>query len=110
MRRALVLAPLLLSACQTLAADGAASIDMTDAHTRTLVAETLARAVGRAHVDLGPSDGRVVTVLPPPIGPYETSSPAMPIPFDIEKHGDACVAIRRDTGKAYPLPGIGCQS
>jgi len=109
MKRALILLPLLLSACQTLAADGSATVDLADARTRAEVAEALAKAVGRAHVELGPSDGRAVTVLPPPIGPYETNSPAMPIRFDIEKRGDACVAVRHDTGKAYPLPGVDCR-
>ncbi len=108
MKRALILVALSLSACQTLAADGKAAVDMTDARTRAQVAEALARAVGRAHVELGPSDGTVVTVLPPPIGPYETNSPAMPIRFDIEKRGEACVAVRHDAGRAYPLPGVTC--
>lgn len=110
MKRALVLLPLLLSACQTLAADGAAVADLTDSRTHAQVAEALARAVGRAHVELGPSDGTVVTVLPPPIGPYETNSPAMPIRFDIEKRGDTCVAVRHDTGKVIALPGVSCRT
>jgi len=109
MRRALILLPLLLSACQTLAADGPATVDMTDARTHAQVAEALAKVLGSAHIELGPSDGTVVTVLPPPIGPYETNSPAMPIRFDIEKRGDTCVAVRHDTGKAYALPGVDCR-
>lgn len=111
MKRALILLPFLLSACQTLAAGGgAAVVDLTDARTRAQVAEALGKAVGRAHVELGPSDGTVVTVLPPPIGPYETNSPAMPIRFDIEKRGDTCVAVRHDTGKAIALPGVSCRA
>ena len=108
MRRVLILAALSLSACQTLAADRKAAVDMADDRTRAQVAEALARAVGRAHVDLGPSDGTVVTVLPQPPGPYEGNSPAMPIRFDIEKRGDTCIAVRHDTGEAYPLPGVSC--
>ncbi|WP_443747201.1 hypothetical protein [Asticcacaulis solisilvae] len=108
MKRALLLAALGLSACQTMAADGRAAIDMSDARTRAQVSEALAQATGRAHVELGPSDGTVVTVLPQPPGPYEGNSPAMPIRFDIQRRGGECVAVRHDTGKAYALPGVSC--
>ncbi len=109
-RLVLIALPLLLSACQTLAHDGSARLDMGDPATRSAVAAVLADAVGRAQVELGPSDGAVITVLPPKPGPYETNSPAMPIRFDIETRGETCVAVRHDTGRAYPLPGVTCKA
>lgn len=111
MRRvAFVILPLLLSACQTLAGDGGARVDMNDPATHAAVTVALSEAVGRAQVGLGPSDGTVVTVLPPRPGPYETNSPAVPIRFDIEKRDGECVAVRHDTGRVVPLPGVTCQA
>ncbi|MBW8733783.1 MAG: hypothetical protein JF571_05660 [Asticcacaulis sp.] len=82
---------------------------MNDPATRSAVTAALADAVGRARVDLGPTDGSVITVLPPKPGPYETNSVAMPVRFDIEMRGDSCVAVRRDTGRAVALPGVVCK-
>ncbi len=107
-RMVLVVLPLLLSACQSLAQDGGARVDMADPATRSAVTAALSEAVGRGHIEIGPSDGRVITVLPPKPGPYEGNSPAMPVRFDIEKRGDQCVAVRHDTGQAVPLPGVTC--
>jgi hypothetical protein len=100
-----------LSACQTLAAVQAASVDLSNPSTRSAVTAVLADAVGRARIQLGPTAGRktsVITVLPPPPGPLETNSTAMPIRFDIEQRGEACFAVRQDTGQAYELTGVMC--
>jgi len=104
-----LLLPVLLASCQSLAGDGRARVDLDDDATRSAVTAVLSRAVGRAHVQLGPSDGHVLTVLPPKPGPYEGNSPAMPIRFDIERRGQTCVAVRYDTGQAYDLPGVTCR-
>jgi len=109
MRRAvLIVLPFVLAACQSVAADGRARVDMTDPATHAAVTTALSEAVGRGHIELGPTDGYVITVLPLKPGPYEGNSPAMPTRFDIEKRGDACVAVRHDTGQAVPLPGVAC--
>jgi len=109
MRRALLIVlPLVLSACQSVAADGRARVDMNDPATHAAVTAALSEAVGRGHIELGPTDGYIVTVLPPKPGPYEGNSPAMPVRFDIEKRGDACVAVRHDTGQVVSLPGVTC--
>jgi hypothetical protein len=100
-----------LSACQTLAASQAASVDLNNPATRSAVTAVLADAVGRARIQLGPTGGRktsVITVLPPPPGPLETNSTAIPIRFDIEQRGEACFAVRQDTGQAYELTGVVC--
>jgi hypothetical protein len=107
-RLALAVLPFLLASCQSVAGDGRARVDMNDPATHAAVTAALSEAIGRGHIELGPTDGYIVTVLPPKPGPYEGNSPAMPIRFDIEKRDETCVAVRHDTGKAYPLPGVTC--
>jgi len=116
MRRILPLTVLLsLGACQTLAdaGTGAATVNLGDPDTRAAVTQALARAVGRARVELGPTDKpdtAVITVLPPRPGPYETNSLAMPVRFDIGRRDGECVAVRHDNGQIAPLPGVACHS
>ncbi len=102
-----------LGACQTLAGSpSSASVDLGDPATRAAVTSALAAAVGRARIELGPvndAETSVVSVLPPRPGPYETNSTALPVRFDIETRDGACVAVRRDTGAAYDLPGVKCR-
>ena len=118
MTKRIALLPLLLSlaACQTMAGAGAvserATVNLGEPATRAAVTEVLARAVGRARIELGPTDGpltAIITVLPPPPGPYETNSMAMPVRFDIELREEGCVAVRHDTGQAYPLASVQCE-
>ena len=104
-------AALALSACQTTAGSVRASVDLGDPTTRAALESALGRAVGRAQVTLGPSQSDMtssVTVLPPPPGPHETRSLAMPVTFDIVSEDGRCVAIRRDTKDVYNLPGVNC--
>jgi hypothetical protein len=73
----------------------------------------LSEAVGRANVELGAGDpmgeGSVV-VLPPRLGPLETSSTARPVIFDLELRGEMCFAVNRETGEAFELPGVDCRA
>ena len=104
---------LALSACQTVAGTQVATVDLGDPNTRAALQAALARAVGRARVELGPSASAStssVTVLPPPLGPHETHSMALPVPFDIVSEGGRCLAVRRDTKETYDLPGVTCES
>ncbi len=105
-----------LSACQTVAGSRSATVNLDDPATHAAVEAALARAVGRARVELGPPRSgttSTVTVLPPPPGPHETHAMALPVTFDIvsedgpedDRH---CVAIRRDTKDAYDMPGVEC--
>ncbi len=107
----LSLAVLWTGGCQTVTAPSTAQVDLSHAPTYAAVAGVLAKAVGRARVELGPQGGgkvAVVTVLPPrPVSP-ETNSPAMPITFDIRMKGGLCVAVNRETHENYPLTGIAC--
>lgn len=104
----LAFAPM-VCACQTLPA-GRATVNLEAPETRAVVMSVLARAVHRAHIELGPADAdaSVITVLPPPLGPLETNSPAMPVRFGIETHNGVCRAVRQDTKEAFDLPGISC--
>ncbi len=98
-----------VSACQTLPS-GRATVTLEAPETRAAVISVLARAVHRAHIELGPSDGATgtLTVLPPPLGPQEMNSPAMPIRFEIELKAGRCRAVRQDTREAFDLPGVKC--
>jgi hypothetical protein len=83
----------------------------TEVATMTEVRATLARAVGRARIELGPEDmstSTSISVLPPPLGPYDTRSLAVPRVFDIKIAGGACVLVARDDGQTYPLKGVRC--
>lgn len=103
---------LCLTACQTVAGTASATVDLSDPATRAAVTSALASAVGRARVELGPTNSpqtSSISVLPPRPGPYETNSTARPIHFDLIWHDGHCVAVRRDTGTPYDLPGVRCQ-
>lgn len=85
------------------------SID-SDAQMERLKAG-LADAMGRANIEFGAGDplgeGTVV-VLPPRPTSLETHSLAVPVTFDLEVRGDMCIAVRRDSGEAFELPGVEC--
>lgn len=105
------LAALALSACQTGTAMTPAMLETADESTLARIKAVLAEAVGRAYVQLGESDlttGSTVTVLPPPLGPNETHSPAMPAVFELVTNGSDCFLVRQKTGESYALDGVSC--
>ena len=72
----------------------------------------LFEATERGPAKRGPGDPTresVVSVPPPPPGPYEGNSPAMPRYFDIVTDGTACYLRDRKTSKTHPLPGVTCR-
>jgi hypothetical protein len=90
----------------------AAVLQSADAETLARVRAMLSQATGRAEIDLGAGDPTrepVLIVLPPPLGPLETRSLAVPIRFDIELRGARCYVVRTDTGAAFPLDGVACR-
>lgn len=108
----LAAAALVLSACQTTAASRTAAVDLSDPATRAAVAQALATALKRGRVDLGPTitaATSVVSVLPPPLGPYETHATAMPITFDIVWRDGQCIAVSRDKSTVARLP-VDCRN
>lgn len=99
-------------ACQTPAASTPAALTATDAETMAVLKATLADAMGRAQIDLGPEDLTAmssISVLPPPAGPAEDRSLARPTQFDLMMKADTCYAVRRDTGEEYALTGVSCR-
>jgi hypothetical protein len=101
-----------LSACQTLAEGVPSKLDRPDPKTLNALQVTLAKAMGRKPVLLGPDDldsSTSLTVLPAPLGPYETRSLATPTVFDIISQDGKCYLKRRDTQKIYVLKGVKCR-
>ena len=103
-----------LSACRTPNAPALRPALLADASPATL--QTLDRVLFEATrtgpAKRGPGDptrDSVVTVLPPPPGPYEGNSPAMPRYFDIVTDGSACYLRDRKTGEDHRLPGVACR-
>lgn len=89
-----------------------AVLDPADDAALSALRAALAQALGRSSVQLGPYEPGVstaVTVLPPPPGPLEGNSPALPIVFDLVLRDGACVAVRRDRAQSVVLPGIACR-
>jgi len=91
-----------LSACQTLAGAGTqARIAPYDAYAEQVLKSALSSSLHRANIDLG-------TVLPPPVGPYETNSVALPIRFDIVLRDGVCYVVRTKTREAFALKDVMC--
>jgi hypothetical protein len=106
------LAALLAGACQTAVA-APAVLTHADPATMSRLRATLAQAVGRAQVELGPGDptqSSVLSVLPPPPGPLEGRSLAKPTIFRLEIEGETCVLVRADTGAHIRLAGVDCRA
>lgn len=99
-----------LAGCQSLAATGPATVSVDDGQGVSALKTVLAKALNRASVEIGPMEANSasVSVLPPPLGPHETHSVALPVVFDIVLKGETCFAVRRDTGVAYELSGVKC--
>ncbi|MFN4024768.1 MAG: hypothetical protein ACK4MQ_08045 [Hyphomonas sp.] len=114
MRRLLMSSVLIgLSACQTAPAAEPALLVEATPEAMTIVAETLASAVDRARIELGPGDltrDPAISVLPPPLGEHETHSPAMPVMFDLVIQDGDCFLQAREDGALYPLPGVACRA
>lgn len=107
-----LLAALLAGACQTA---GAAPAVLTHADPGTMshLKATLATAMGRPKIELGPGDptqSPVLSVLPPSPGPLEDRTLAKPTIFRLEIEGGTCVLVREDTGARIPLTGIDCRA
>ncbi|WP_370235708.1 MULTISPECIES: hypothetical protein [Henriciella] len=101
----------LVTACTTAQTSEPATLTRSDDTTLSRVKSVLAEAMGRNDIRLGAGDlteETSLTVLPPSLGPLETSSPAIPIPFDIVTDGRHCFVVRRETGEKYRLSDVNC--
>jgi hypothetical protein len=100
-----------LSACQ--GTPKPAVLTNASPETMEIVTGVLAAAVDRAQIELGAGDltqDTFVSVLPPPPGPLEGNSPALPAVFDIILMDGDCYVQDRATGTMYPLNGVECRS
>ena len=100
-----------VSACQ--GTPKPAVLTDTSPETMATVTGVLAAAVDRAQIELGagdPTRDTFVSVLPPPPGPMEGNSPALPSVFDIILMDGDCYVQDRTTGTMYPLTGVECRS
>jgi hypothetical protein len=100
-----------LGACQSVAVP--AVLTTADPPAMERLKAALAKALGRASVELGPGDPTqtpLISVLPPPPGPQEDRSPARPTIFRLEIEGSACVLVREDNAARIPLDGVECKA
>ena len=108
-------AVLAAGACQSTAQPAAkpAVLMKADAATMGRLKAALAKAMGRAQVELGPGDptkSPEISVLPRPPGPAEDRSLAKPTIFRLEIEGDACFVARADTGTREKIDGVECRA
>ncbi len=111
----LSVAAIATSACQSTAqADPKPAVLVAaDPATMDHLKAALAKAMGRAQVELGPGDptrSSEVSVLPRPPGPNEGNSLAKPTIFRIETDGSSCFVTRIDTGAREKLDGVECRA
>lgn len=109
---AALIAAVAATACQSGPAAQPAVIAKDDARSLAALKAALAAELGRASVDLGPSDPTkraTVTVLPPPPGQYETHSPAKPTVFVLSLSAGECRVTNVETGERFSLEGVSCR-
>lgn len=110
---AIVLSAVLAGACQLTSAGVPAVLINADAAALARLKATLAKAMGRSPVELGPGDptqSSMLSVLPLPPGPLEDRSLAKPTIFRLEIQGETCVLVREDTGARVALEGVDCRA
>jgi hypothetical protein len=98
--------------CATQSTPTSARLERVDAPTLERVRAVLAKAIGRPQFELGPEDlatSSTISVLPRPLGPYDTRSPELPLVFDIKMIDGQCHLVAQGDGKMYPLEGVGCK-
>jgi hypothetical protein len=103
------------AACQTTAQVSVRAALLLDDNERDIAAiqETLEGVIRRGRISLGPSDltrDSVITVLPPPPGPYEGNSPAMPRYFELVTDGKHCFLRERGERALHSLAGVNCRA
>ncbi|MHA7901161.1 MAG: hypothetical protein ACX94B_14965 [Henriciella sp.] len=111
---ALMIGMMAMAGCQH-ANDSAVPAVLTEASDETLNAlhSQLVTAMDKAGYKLSSTDlttSSTVTLSPPPLGPNETHSTAMPIQLDLMLEGETCFAMRAGTDQRIELVGITCQA
>ena len=78
-----------------------------DAIKTVVLATTRDGQLSFAGSDLGREP--VIVVHPPPPGPFEGNSPALPVYFDLMTDGKLCFARERSSQTLHELPGVVCR-
>jgi hypothetical protein len=97
--------------CRYSAYTGLAVLAEDDLHAQSRIRSAIERELGRSPVAFGPSDPDQPSrfaALPPPPGPLEDRSLALPTMFRLELRGDRCGLVREDAGTWIPLEGVRC--
>jgi hypothetical protein len=113
LRGVILLAGLMFGGCQAMAQPLPAVMVKADAPEMEQLRAALARAMGRASVQLGPGDptqSSSIAVLPRPPGPQEGNSTAMPTIFRLETEGGACFVAREGGGARERVDGVQCRA
>jgi len=95
------------TACQSTPQQAVPAV-LADSRPETMdtLKATLASAMGQGRVELGagdPTTTSAITVLPPPLGPMETASTAMPTQFNLMMRGNTCMVVHAETGEEHPM-------
>jgi hypothetical protein len=101
----------IMSACATSPTDEIAMVETSNAAATAAIISTLRQATGRQNISLGVRESdfdSIITVLPPPLGPYETRSLAVPEIFDVRMRNKTCFLVNRTTGASYTLNDVTC--
>lgn len=108
-----LLAIVSLGACQhQVQSVPAVLLDGSDETLSHLKAE-LATALDRARVDLGSGDltqTSVFAIAPPPLGPNETRSTALPERYQLEIEGGRCFAVSESSEVRIELQTVRCRA
>lgn len=103
----------LLGGCQSTEVVKPAVFKQADIETMARLKTTLAAAMKKGRVEIGPGDltkSSQIAVLPPRLSPYEGLSPALPTYFDLAIQNGKCVVIRRNTGEIFEAPYASCRA
>lgn len=103
------------AACQTTAQGSVRAALLLDDREPVITAikTTLENVIQKGRVSLGPNEltrDSLVTVLPPPLGPYEGNSPAMPRYFELVTDGKNCFLRERGDKTLHLIAGVGCRA
>lgn len=105
---------LCVGACQTVGSAAVQPAVLLEGQASALetVKQTLVELTQQGRITLGPGDltrKSLISVLPPPPGPYEGNSPSMPTYFELVTDGERCYLRERGKDALHQLPGVSCK-
>lgn len=109
----LILSILTVGACQHSVEPVPAVLADGSAETLEAVKSEMAAALGRGNVTLGAGDltkTSTLVIAPPPLGPHETRSTAVPLRYTLQLHGEVCYAVREESNEMIELTNVPCRA